>query len=144
MISSMTHIWLRNSKLQMSNCCKNVEYKNVKSSSLQIRHHHSIKTEVPFGICLRKRFLLKEFGVRNGKGPCDACAGRVKTQLTNLVKTETCVINNAKSCFEAAKDNLESQWPVDAECKHYLLTFNFTPKLTRRPNTSKWGGVKDT
>ena len=30
------------------------------------------------------------FGVRHGKGPCDACAGRVKTQLTNLVKTKTC------------------------------------------------------
>ena len=26
------------------------------------------------------------FGVRYGKGPCDAYAGRVKTQLTNLVK----------------------------------------------------------
>ena len=60
-------------------------------------------------------------GVRHGKGPCDACAGRVKTQLTNLVKTETCVINNAKSCFEVAKDNSESQWPADGECKHYLL-----------------------
>ena len=106
------------------------QYKNT--SAFRYLSQEKIPTE--------RNFLA----VRHGKGPCDACAGRVKTQLTNLVKTETCVINNAKSFFEAAKDNLESQWPADGECKHYLLTFNFTPKLTRRPNTSKWNGVKDT
>ena len=27
------------------------------------------------------------FGVRHGKGPCDACAGRIKRRLANLVKS---------------------------------------------------------
>ena len=84
------------------------------------------------------------FGVRHGKGPCDACAGRVKSGITNLVKTQQCVINNATTCFEAAKANLESQWPGDGECKHYMLTFHFTKKNSKRPDTKKWSGVKDT
>ena len=84
------------------------------------------------------------FGVRHGKGPCDACAGRVKSAITNLVKTQQCVINNATTCFEAAKEHLESQWPGDGECKHYMLTFHFTKKNSNRPDTKKWSGVKDT
>ena len=84
------------------------------------------------------------FGVRHGKGPCDACAGRVKSQLSNLVKTETCIINSAITCFEAAQEHLESDWPAPGECKHYLLNFHYTPKIPKRPNTAKWNGVKDT
>ena len=36
------------------------------------------------------------FGVRHGKGPCDACTGRVKQAITRLVKTTTEVVNSAK------------------------------------------------
>ena len=35
------------------------------------------------------------FGVRHGKGPCDACAGQVKNKIATLVKTGECVINSA-------------------------------------------------
>ena len=34
------------------------------------------------------------FGVRHGKGPCDACAGRIKGRLATLVKSEECIINS--------------------------------------------------
>ena len=81
------------------------------------------------------------FGVRHGKGPCDACAGRVKSRLSTLVKTETCIIDTPKSCFEAAKQHLESDWPAPDECTHYLMTFHFTPKISKRPDTKKWKGV---
>ena len=84
------------------------------------------------------------FGVRHGKGPCDACAGRVKNKIATLVKTGECVINSARSCFEACKDNIETQWPSNDECCHYLITFVFTSKIPKRPDTSKWKGVKDT
>ena len=84
------------------------------------------------------------FGVRHGKGPCDACAGRVKNRLATLVKTETCIINTPKTCFDAAKEHLETHWPGKDECMHYMLTFHFTDKIRKRPNTTKWKGVKDT
>ena len=84
------------------------------------------------------------FGVRHGKGPCDACAGRVKSQLANVVKTEKCVINNAKSCFEAARDNLESQWPAAGEYIYILVLLTKLSLHIKRPDTSKWKDVKDT
>ena len=84
------------------------------------------------------------FGVRHGKGPCDACAGRVKMRLTKLVKSEAVVINTAKSCFDAAKEFLETPWPKEDECAHYMLNFHFTNKIVKRPDTKKWKGVKDT
>ena len=66
--------------------------------------------------------------MRHGKGPCNACSGRVKTKLTNLVKSQTCVINSARSCYDAAKEHIESKWPDRNECAHYLITIHFTPK----------------
>ena len=84
------------------------------------------------------------FGVRHGKGPCDACAGRIKGRLANLVKTETVVINSAKTCFNACKQYFETTCPKKDECCHYTLTFNYVGKLSKRPDTSKWKGVEHT
>ena len=84
------------------------------------------------------------FGVRHGKGPCDACAGRIKGRLATLVKTEECIINTPYTCFEACKNNFETKWPNQNQCCHYMLTFNYTSKIGKRPDTSKWNGVKDT
>ena len=84
------------------------------------------------------------FGVRHGKGPCDACAGRIKGRLANLVKTETVVVNSAKSCFDAHKEYFETTWPEKDQCCHYMLTFNYVGKLGKRPDTSKWKGVEHT
>ena len=84
------------------------------------------------------------FGVRHGKGPCDACAGRVKSKLASLVKSQNCIITDAKSCFEALQKNMETPWPNKNECCHYILTVNYTRKIPNRPNTKKWQGVKDT
>ena len=84
------------------------------------------------------------FGVRHGKGPCNACAGRLKGRLSTLVKSEECIINTPMSCFEACKNNFETKWPNRNECCHYMQTFNYTSKIAKRPDTSKWKGVKDT
>ena len=84
------------------------------------------------------------FGVRHGKGPCDACAGRIKGRLAKLVKTESAVVNTARSCFDACKEFFETRWPDKDECCHYILTFNYVGKLGKRPDTSKWKGVAQT
>ena len=83
------------------------------------------------------------FGIRHGKGPCDACAGRIKGRLAKLVKSETCIVNSARSCFEACKEHFETKWPENDECCHYMLTFSFTSKISKRPSTDKWKGVRD-
>ena len=86
--------------------------------------------------------MLNFFGVRHGKGPCDACAGRVKHQIVSLVKTETVIIKNARDFYEACKEHLET---CNTEgCVHFIQTFEFTPKIPNRPNTSKWTSVPDT
>ena len=71
------------------------------------------------------------FGVRHGKGSCDACVGRVKNKIATLVKTGECVINNARTCFEACKDKIETEWPADDKCCHYMITFAFTSNITK-------------
>ena len=55
-----------------------------------------------------------------------------------------CIIDTPKSCFEAAKEHLESAWPASNECAHYLLTFHFTPKISKRPDMNKWKSVHAT
>lgn len=85
------------------------------------------------------------FGVRHGKGPCDACTGRVKQALTKLVKAGTEVINSADSLYSAAKKHLETKPSTDThECQHFFQTFHFTRKLRTRPNTKKWNPIPDT
>ena len=83
------------------------------------------------------------FGVRHGKGPCDACTGRVKQSVTALVKSGEVAVNSAQTFYQAAKEHLEKPWPGSNECRHYMLNFVFTPKLISRPNTATWKGVKE-
>ena len=87
--------------------------------------------------------MLNLFGVRHGKRPCNACAGRVKQTVLNLVKTETLVINSAIDFYNACKDHLETMI-TEGPYTHYLHTFEFTNHLNSRPNTSKWMTVPDT
>ena len=84
------------------------------------------------------------FGVRHGKGPCDACTGRVKQGITNLVKSGEEVVNSAQTFFEVAKKHLEKPCLDKEKCCHYVMNFVFTDKIAKRPNTSSWKGVKDT
>ena len=83
------------------------------------------------------------FGVRHGKGPCDACTGRVKKRLVNLVKNGEEVINSPETCYEVAKRKLQTEWPKKDECAHYMLNFVYTKQLALRPNNSSWKGIKD-
>ena len=68
----------------------------------------------------------------------------MKSRLSALVHSETVIINDAKSCYEAAKEHLESEWPDKSECMHYMMSVQFTPRIPKCPNTKKWSGVKDT
>ena len=88
--------------------------------------------------------MLNFFGVRHGKGPCDACAGRVKQKVVNLLKTETCDIHNAADMFNACKEHLQTKEQYDGSCMHFLQTFEFTNRIATRPNTDKWTTVPDT
>ena len=83
------------------------------------------------------------FGVRHGKGPCDGCAGRVKQQVSSLVKTEEFVVNSALSFYKVCHSKLQKN-PVPNECSHFVQTFYFTLKLPTRPKTGSWPGIPDT
>ena len=72
------------------------QYKN--KSTFQYAAHCDIPT------------MLNYFGVRHGKGLCDACTGRVKQQIGSLVKTEAVIINSARDFYEACKEHLETQY----------------------------------
>ena len=84
------------------------------------------------------------FGVCHGKGPCDTCAGRIKGRLATLAKTEEWIVNSPTTCFEACKEKFETKWPNRDECCHYMLTFHYTGKIGKCPDTSKWKGVEAT
>ena len=88
--------------------------------------------------------MLNFFGVRHGKGPCDACAGWVKQKIDRLVRSETVVINCATELFNACKNHLETKYDQDDKCVHFLQTFHYTPKLSHRPNTDRWTTVPGT
>ena len=88
--------------------------------------------------------MLNFFGVWHGKGPCNACAGRVKQKIDRLVKSEAAVINCATELFEACKHHLEKEDVQDGNCVHFLQTYHYTQKLSNRPNTDKWTTVPDT
>ena len=60
------------------------------------------------------------------------------------MKTGECVINSARTCFEACKKHIESEWPESNECCHYIITFIFTSKIPKHPDTNKWKGVLST
>ena len=84
------------------------------------------------------------FGVRHGKGPCDACTGRVKQAITRLVKTTTEVVNSAKSFFEVAKEHLTREKAEPGKCVHFRQTFHYTPKIPTRPRASTLTPVPET
>ena len=83
------------------------------------------------------------FGVRHGKEPCDGCAGRVKQQVSSLVKTEEFVVNSALSFYKVCHSKLQKN-PVPNECSHFVQTFYFTLNLSTRPKTGSWPGIPDT
>ena len=82
--------------------------------------------------------------VRHGKGPCNACTGRVKQGITRLVKSGTEVVNLAVSFYDIAKKHLEIDPVPFDKCQHLLQTFLFTNKLLQRPITHMWATVPDT
>ena len=84
------------------------------------------------------------YGVRHGKGLCDACTGRVKQGITRLVKCGTEVVNSAVSFYDIAKKHLETDPVPFDKYQHFLQTFYFINKLPQRPITHTWTKVPDT
>ena len=105
----------------------------------QYKNKSAFRYQTESNIPIMKNF----FGVRHGKGPCDACTGRIKFTISALVKAGTVVINSAETLYEAAKKHIKCEWPKRNECCHYLVTFVLVPKLSTRPNTNTWKGIKD-
>ena len=82
----------------------------------------------------RKVPVLKNyFGVCHAKSSCNACNGRVKQGVTRLVKSETEVVNRARSFYECCVKHLQK--PLLKACQHYILMFEFHNKLSSRPDT---------
>ena len=82
------------------------------------------------------------FGVRHGKSSCDACTGRVKQGVTRLVKTETAVVNSAKTFYDTCVEHLQK--PLLQPCQHFILSFEFHNKLTSRLDTKLWPAIPKT
>ena len=84
------------------------------------------------------------FGVRHGKGPCDACTGRLKQGITRLVKNETEVVNSALAFYQAGVKHLEKPLKSENVCQHHILTFELHKKIGTRPKTINWVPVPET
>ena len=84
------------------------------------------------------------FGVRHGKGPCNACIGRVKQGITRLVKNETEVVNSALAFYQAGIKHLEKPLKSENVCQHHILTFKLYKKIGTRPKTINWVPVPET
>lgn len=82
------------------------------------------------------------YGVRHGKGPCDAVTGRVKQGIGRLVRNRHVEVNSAQTMFTAGLENLQTDQEMTCK-KHYRMTWLYTPKIGNRPNTSKWTGIPD-
>ena len=75
------------------------------------------------------------FGIRHGKGPCDACIGYVKQGITRLVKNETEVVNPGIAFYEAALKHLQKPLKYENVCQHHTLMFELHKKIGMRPKT---------
>ena len=84
------------------------------------------------------------FGVRHGKSSCDACTGRVKQAVTNIVKSEQAVVNSAQSFYSTCVEHLQKPMEASDKCQHYMLTVELHEKICKRPNTKNWQGIPDT
>ena len=72
------------------------------------------------------------FGVRHGKGPCDACTGPVKQGITRPVKNE------------AVLKHLQKPLKYENVSQHHLLTFELHKMIGMRPMTINWVPVPET
>ena len=105
------------------------QYKN------KTNFHYVSQSDIPM--------MCNFFGVRHGKGPCDACTGRIKQAVVNLVKTGEVVVNSPETFFEVCDKHLTKS-PEPGKCKHHLMTFEYHKKIKKRPVTTKWNGIPDT
>ena len=80
--------------------CKIIEFTDQAPSQYKNKtaFHYLTKRKTPV--------LKMFFGVRHGKSSCDACTGRVKQGVTRLVKTETAVVNSAKTFYDTCVEHL--------------------------------------
>ena len=109
----------------------------------QVPLQYKNKTTFKYILDSKLCWMCNFFGVRHGKGPCYGCAGRVKQQVSSIVKTEEFVFNSAMSFYKVCHTSLQKN-PLPKVCSHFVQTFHFTPKLCIRPKTGKWPGIPDT
>ena len=116
--------------------CKIIEFTDQAPSQYKNKtaFHYLTKRKTPV--------LKMFFGVRHGKSSCDACTGRVKQGVTRLVKTETAVVNSAKTFYDTCVEHLQK--PLLQPCQHFILSFEFHNKLTSRPGTKLWPAIPET
>ena len=84
------------------------------------------------------------YGMRHGKGPCDACTGHVKQAMVRLVKNGTCVADTPEAFFTAAKEHLTTENAKPGKCVHFRQTFHFTNKLANCPKSTNLTAIPDT
>ena len=94
------------------------------------------KSEIPTMHCF--------YGVRHGKGPCDACIGCVKQAMVRLVKSGTSIADTPEAFYAEAKKHLTTENSKPGKCVHFRQTFHFTSKLANWPKVSNLTPIPDT
>ena len=106
-----------------------VEVHKIIKFSDQAPSQYKNKTSFDYLTKVQQPTMHCFFGVRHGKGPCDACTGCVKQAVKHLVKSDTSIVDTVESFYETAKEHLTKEKSKPGKCVHFKQTFHFTNKI---------------
>ena len=121
-----------------------VEIHKIIKFSDQAPSQYKNKTSFDYLTKVQKPTMHCFFGVRHGKGPCDACTGCVKQAVKCLIKSGTSTVDTAEAFYKAAKDHLTTEKSKPGKCVHFKQTFHFTNKIPNRPKANTRTAVPET
>ena len=107
--------------------CKIIKFNN------QALSQYKNKTSFDYLTKVQNPTMHCFFGVRHGKGPCDACTGHVKQAVKHRIKSGTSTVDTAEAFYEAAKEHLKTEKSKPGKCVHFKQTFHFMNKIPNRP-----------
>ena len=123
---------------------RGIEIRKIIYFSDQAPSQYKNKTSFNYMCQTSYAVMINFFGTRHGKGPCDGCAGHVKQKVATLVKTETAVVNSPETFYEFCKKEIEKAPTPNGKCEHFVQTFQYTPKLPKRPKVPNLAPIPDT
>ena len=83
------------------------------------------------------------FGVRHGKGSCDACTCHVKQAIKYLVKAGTSIVDTMEAFYKTVNEHLTMQKSKPGKCVHFKQTFYFMNWIPNRPKGNTLAAVPE-